>query len=414
MGRIAPPGKSSTRTWSRAVEAASLESSDWHLAAAAKNFDDRLHPAQQMRLAREVATTRAADLTLAYKNVIMVAIGHKKRSNTLGRERLVRVPCVVLVVRKKWSKDKDAQAGAQLIPKRLLSYADVDGERLLCAVPTDVQPEDRFSGVTPHSARAVFVDDGIVKPEFGTVTCAVEVTAGSKKKRHVLSARHVFNPVPEIAGLSITASVPLAPLLSVASPPGAPVIGRSEAIGGALRDHPDPSFDVQLAQIDDASWPVVRLMLAEMPLSVTEPFVASAERFDDLVASRRFEILVPDNQPNAGMKPRATYSAAWETTLGNAFAFDYPVRVHGIRKFCSVSHWELLKLSVANQRVPLAGDSGSPVVMWNDDGTCTLVGMHIAGAGGEPVSYAIPSWQLFNVDNYELMSSSAKIRPISP
>lgn len=413
MGRVAPRGKSSPRTWSRAVEAASIGASDPHLAAAAKNFDERLGPEQQMRLAREVATTRSAELTLAYKNVIMAAVGHKKRSNRLGRQRLVRVPCIVLVVRKKWSKDYDAKAGAQLIPKRLLAYADVDGERLLCAVPTDVQPEAHFSGVTPHSARAVFVDDGAVNPEFGTVTCAVEVTIGSKKKRHVLSARHVFSPMPEIAG-PITASVPFAPLLSVASPPGAPVIGRSEPIGGALRDRPDPSFDVQLAQIDNASWAVVRSMLAEMPLSVAEPFVATVERFDEIVASHRFEILVPDNQPKAGMKPRATYSAAWETTLGNAFAFDYPVRVHGIRQFCSVSHWELLKLSVANHRVPLAGDSGSPVVMWNDDDSCTLVGMHIAGAGGEPVSYAIPSWQLFNIDNYEALPSSARIRPISP
>lgn len=306
-----------------------------------------------------------------------------------------------------------ALAGDQLVPARLLAYTTVDGARLLCAVPTDVQPEDQFYGASPASGRAVFVEDPTAEAGFGAITCAFEVSGSSGKRRYVIGGRHVFSPEPEIGGRAIASGIEIAPLVSVADPPGAQVIGRTEPYGGVIRDHLDPSFDVQLASVAPSSWATVREMLEEMPLSRSEPYIASAERFEEIIGTRFFEILVPDNHPDAGTRPRATLSATFETILPSSFAFDYLVRVNGTRRSCLVSHWELLKFAIANERVPLGGDSGSPVVCWLDDGTCTLAGMHIAGREDEPVSLAIPSWQLFEVDNYLALPRATRIRPIN-
>jgi hypothetical protein len=277
-------------------------------------------------------------------------------------------------------------------------------------VPTDVQHERHFYGATPQSQRALYPADPVVTNEFGTLTCVVRV----RRRRHVLSCRHVLSPLPEIADDLVTTGLTFSQLLSPTNPPGGPRIGASEGIAGPLRDRSEPSFDAQLGSIDDAAWPTLRSLLADMPLSTTESYVGTRERFDQLVADRGFEILVPDNNPNARMKPRPTYAAQFDTYLRREFHFDYPVRIGGQRRTCKVSHWELLKFKVAAGRVPLPGDSGSPVVTWNSDGSCTLVGMHIAGVEGECLSYTIPSWQLFAASNYLGLSASERIEPINP
>lgn len=399
--------------WSKSIETSSLQGRTRHLKEASRNFNRCLDVVQQMQLAREVATTRGAELTLAYENVVMVATGYKRKRTAAGNERMVRVPCIIFVVRRKWEKADDEKAGYQLLPKRLLAYATLNGERVLCAVPTDVQPEERFYKIAPTSARAVYVSDPPVQAEFGAITCAVEITGPSAKHRYVLSARHVFSPIPEIGKPRISAGISIAPLRSASNPPGASAIGVTQPYGGVIQNHLDPSFDVQLASITPTSWSVVREMLADMPLSSPEPYVATAERFDELIATNFFEILVPDNQPGAGMKARSTLSAHFEVRLPPSFSFEYAVRVNGNRRRCLVSHWELLMFRIANNRIPLPGDSGSPVVTWFDDGTCALVGMHIAGREGDALSLAIPSWQLFEVDNYLSLPSASRIRPIN-
>jgi hypothetical protein len=68
---------------------------------------------------------------------------------------------------------------------------------------------------------------------------------------------------------------------------------------------------------------------------------------------------------------------------------------------------------VAKGRTPLGGDSGTPIVVWNDDGSCTLVAMHIAGIEDAAVSFAIPAWQLFEADNYVALPLGTRIVPIN-
>jgi len=399
--------------WSRATERSSMQPRDGHLADASHCFDEILSPAEQLRAAREIVTTRSAELTRAFENVVLVIAGRKKQRRRSGEgDRLTKTPCVVLVVREKWNRAQDKRNSHESIPKRLLTYTVHNGERLLCAVPTDVQHELDLYGVAPQAARAVLVSDSQVDPEMGAIACAVELQGGGGTSRFVLGARHVFSPIPELVG-SIKGNLPYAQLLSAANPPGAPQLGATASYGGLLASSDQISFDVQLASVPAASWARVKQMLGGMKLSATEPFIASRERFEEVCLESFFEILVPDNHPDANMKPRKTLSAAWDTTLEEDFSFPYPVRINGKRSTCLVSHWELLRLSIANGRSTLPGDSGSPVVWWRDDGTCTLVGMHIAGKEGESISLAIPSWQLFDVDNYLQLPGAAAMKPVN-
>jgi hypothetical protein len=397
----------SRRDWSRQLEAASLRKRDEIPHDAVRCFDKELTPLMQMSLVRELVKTRAAELTLAYQSVVMVAAGHKKQSDALGRQKLTRKACVVFVVRNKWDKSLETLAKRQLIPARLLTYATLAERRVLCAVPTDVQHESDFYGILPQSQRAVFPADKSL--EFGTITCVVRLRESS----HVLSCRHVLSPVPEVATSAVTSGTGFAQLLSADYPPGGARIGASESFAGPLLETPSISFDAQLGSIAESARPLLRTLMQEMPLSLQEPFLATPERFDELRASRGFEILVPDNHPDAGMKLRPTYAASFDIHLDAGFHFSYRVRINGKDTTRRVSHWELLKFKIAAQRSTLPGDSGSPVVTWNPDGSCTLVAMHIAGAKGASVSYAIPSWQLFAASNYLGLSAGESIVPIN-
>ncbi len=396
----------SRRDWSRRVEAASLASRDAVPATASHLFDRDLTAAEQMQLVREVVKTRAAELTLAFRNVVMVLAGHKLRSRRDGSERLLRKPCIVFVVRNKWDRTRDAAACEQLIPRRLLAYATVAGRRVLCAVPTDVQDERGFHGATPQAERAIYLHDPA--DELGTLTCAVQVG----QRRMLLSCRHVLSPLPEILG-GIGSGSRFVRFSIAGQPPAGPAVGTSAGIGGALREHPEISFDAQLATIAPGAGPTLKTLLTDMPLSASEPFLESPERFDQVVAERHFEILVPDNNPKAATRPRPTYAARFESLLRREFQFDYQVRIGGVRQTCSVSHWELLKLKLLAGRRTLPGDSGSPVVVWNVDGSCTLVAMHIAGIQGQPYSFAIPSWQLFAASNYIGLSAGTHLAPLN-
>ena len=127
---------------------------------------------------------------------------------------------------------------------------------------------------------------------------------------------------------------------------------------------------------------------------------------------QRFELLVPDNHPDAKFKARPSMLARFLNFMPPAFAIDYEVKVGNALREEPVHHWQLLKLELLLGRETLPGDSGSPVVAWNNDGSCTLVGMHIAGAGSW--AYAIPSWRLFDLENFWKAPPGSRMRPVNP
>lgn len=391
------------------VEAASMAQARQVLAQALKAFRALRDPALQMRLAREVAFTRAAELTLAYTNVVMLSAGYKFKTQRNGQERLQRLPCVVFVVRSKWPQGQKPPDHQQFLPRGLLTFAEHGGMRQLVAVPTDVQLETRFLGARSQSARALYVDTA--DRQFGSLTCAVELSGPgqAQPQRYALSALHVFSPAPvlDAAGpLDGAEASAMAPDVPPAMPP---VLARGLPLGGRLRSQGRISFDVQLAKVP--SWPRLAPLLADMPLSNLKACLLSIDEFDAMPPGQRFELLVPDNHPGANFKVRPVMLARFLNFMPPAFAIDYEVQVSNALREEPVHHWQLLKLELLAGRKTLAGDSGSPVVAWNSDGSCTLVGMHIAGAGSW--AYAIPSWRLFDLENFWKAPPGSRMRPVN-
>lgn len=386
------------RAWARSTEQASLAQQGLDIAAARRQFR-QLDAAAQFALAREIALCRAAELTLAYRNLVMVAAGYKYKRRSDGGERRLALPCVVLVVKAKWSpaEEQRHRDDLQRLPAELLVFETLaDGRRVLCAMPTDVRLEAHYSGAQAHTDRAV-----AVAGEAGTLTCAVELRQGNKRTRYLMSAQHVLSPQPVLDPAALATGQALLCVVGQQAQP--PVLGTSANIGGRLRRAPALSLDVQLAVPDAQAKARLKQMLSDLALSAQQPFVA---RFDDFGAlmDGDLEVLVPDNNPNASDGARAAVLGRFDGFMPPAFSIEYgnpPVRIH---------HFELLRLKLRAGRT-LAGDSGSPVVQWRDDGRATLVGMHIAGAPG--LSYVLPAWQLFDLDAYWQAPAGASLRPVS-
>ncbi|MFN3304894.1 MAG: hypothetical protein ACK44A_14405 [Roseateles sp.] len=386
------------RAWARSTEQASLAQQGHDIVAARRQFR-QLDAATQFALAREIALCRAAELTLAYRNLVMVAAGYKYKRRSDGGERRLPQPCVVLVVKAKWSATEDQRHrdDQQRLPTELLAFATrADGRRVLCAVPTDVRLDAHYSGAQAQTDRAV-----AVAGEAGTLTCAVELRQGSKRTRYLMSAQHVLSPQPVLDPAALATGQALLCVAGQQAVP--PVLGRSANIGGRLRRAPALSLDVQLAEPEAPAKARLRQMLSDLALSAQLPHVAQVDDFGALMDGD-LEVLVPDNNPNAAGASRTAVLGRFDGFMPPAFSIEYgdpPLRIH---------HFELLRLKLRAGRT-LPGDSGSPVVHWNDDGRATLVGMHIAGAPG--LSYVLPAWQLFDLDAYWQAPAGASLRPVS-
>ena len=150
--------RSTPASWLRERESASLRSRNAEQDAASQRWDALDDPAQRMALVREIVATRAAELTLAYRNVVAVVAGFRAQRNAVGDEELHPQPCVIFMVRQKWAAGQEADA-AQRLPSRLLAYGPCLGRsravvRCLYAVPTDVQPALRHMGARARASAS--------------------------------------------------------------------------------------------------------------------------------------------------------------------------------------------------------------------------------------------------------------------
>ena len=231
-------GKRVTRSaWSRQVEQATLRAGDDDVLRDAKAAFDRIRdPALQMRLAYEIAETRARELCLAYKNVVMVAAGYRMKRAARGKTGIVKTPCVTFVVRRKWKGKGPAAQKQQLLPSHLLAYTGFDGARVLCAVPTDVVVEQGFARARPQAPSGIVADR-----EVGNATCAAVMQSGNRRALVMLGCQHVLTPerslnTPQpVEGTQVV-------LLDNPSVP----LALTSSNGGQLRSDGSPSFDVQL------------------------------------------------------------------------------------------------------------------------------------------------------------------------
>lgn len=395
--------------WSRRTEAASLKLPAALLAEARANSKALEDASLLAVLAREVALTRGTEITLAYRNVILVTSGFKK-SQRRGAHRLTNEPCVVFVVRRKWSAEKTVAEHPQHLPRWLVAYAEHGGERKPFALATDVQHESAFFGARAHGVGGIWLEPQGAQRANGAIACAVEVRDAAGSERCLLSAQHVFSPEPDVDALRVAGGLEVLPLDGGGSPLNAPVIALTRPWGGVLRGEEDPelpSFDVQLARLENTA--AASRIVGAPRLSATEPVVASYQRLVQLGAAQRLKLVVPRNRSDVAA--RAPLKARVDCLLERAFALFYDVRRGATRTEAWLYHEGLVKLEVEGPLVPLAGDSGSAVVIPNGDGSATLIGLYIGGKGA--AAYIIPAWELLDTRNYWSCPSGAHLLPIS-
>ena len=388
--------------WSQHVEGLALGHPERTVEQAIRNFAKIQDSGRRLELAREIAETRQPELTLAYRNVVMVGAGYKSRTLRNGVRRLSREPCVIFVVRRKLVRQSFTREKSQLLPKHLLAYATINGERVLCAIPTDVQPETWFNGAKPRAPEILNVSElpsGF--SDIGSATCAAIV--GPNNRRFLISALHVFSPTPDVDLDSLASGASI--FLGGSSAPFA----TSTPFGGKLRLDGQPSFDMQWSEISD--WSVAQRFLAGISLSSNSPYAKNATELEELGRSA-FEIRVPANNPNrsSANRPRPTMFARFRMLMPTSFALTYTVRTGGRVRNEMLNFWQLIQLQILTGGAVVGGDSGSAIVSRRSDGTYTLIGTLIASR--DDFVYAIPAWQIFNPLFYEKLPTGNDFPPV--
>lgn len=390
---------------SREVENASISMRHPDMDAAIARFAALGGMAKQMALALEIAHSRQAELTLAYRNVVSVAAGFRQRSD--GQATLE--PCVIFVVRRKWSARRRSQ---QALPGHLLTYADIDHVRALVAVPTDVQREPAYLQIRTQGASAVSVNSGSERGS-GALTCMVECSGGdAAPHRLLMSALHV---------LSISVDADAAEL-----PSGAQVCQRqgaadgaclalSCAAGGRFATGHQTGFDVQLAEPLADSVASVAQALGDLPFDGPQASVTSFEHLLQLIDQGLvLEAAVPSNRNGSAAALRSALAVRLRSLQLHSLPIHYRFKVGGQFGDWPMLHAELLEFELLGGAATQPGDSGCAVVCWLDEQRCCLVGMHIAADVEQGLSYVIPAWQLFDVRNYfGSLGTAERLRCIS-
>lgn len=117
----------------------------------ARTVFNKLDRETQLQLLEELVETRSAELCRAYRNVIDVFVGYKRRRITgSDTERSTPKPCITFLVKEKWPAEADVDA-QEIVQKHLFFYTTVDGERHLCNVATDVVDAKKYAQVEPHA-----------------------------------------------------------------------------------------------------------------------------------------------------------------------------------------------------------------------------------------------------------------------
>ena len=421
-GRRRAPTLPTPAAWARRTEAQSLKLPAALLKEARANTRAAAGDVGFLAtLAREVALSRGHELTLAFGNLVWVLPGFRKKrvlwraddprvdAKAAPRPRITSELCVVFVVRRKGSV---AEGHAQHLPRWLITFAERHGQRMPFALPTDVQDASEFHAARAHAQSAVSVKNGNLPAANGSFACVVNLTYGAGQQLCLLSAQHVLTPFAEDGAAVLAEDLVVMPLDSTGSPQAHPVLALSLPFGGELRndERPDrPSFDLQLARIEDLS--AVRQRTAVVRLNAGMPWARNLLELMELDKVGWFYLLPPDNHhetPGRG-SVRLTVSAMPPSTVGLQYTF-VGASAEVTR---TVYHAELLRFEAKGSKVALNGDSGSPIVARRDDGTLTLVAMHIGG-DSLGVCWAIPAWDLFNMQRWMRYPPGAAVMPVEP
>ncbi|WP_374562405.1 hypothetical protein [Ideonella sp.] len=404
----APSASRHVEAWASAAERRSLDVPPAMLKEGRANWRAvKVDPAFQARLAQELCDTRSAELTTAFKNLVWMVPGFRQFTRQ-GRHVLTNRVGVVFVVR---SKGSVAPGHPQMLPASLLVYADHGGARKIFAVPTDVQDASLFASATAQTNSGIWVRRPPWPDSPGSVTCLVQLTSDADPPLTcVLSALHVMTPFADADSMQTDSQRLMLPRASNGDTVGQPALATTLPYGGVLRGDElkdRPSFDVQLAQADAQLFERVALRR----FNPARPWVRNmAELLAlDAATANAFELLTPDNHP----RPRGPIplSLSVMPAASTIVSIKYTLSRNGRAVTCAVLHDGLIVLKAGGTRFPAGGDSGSPIVVRHVDGTMTLVGMHIAG-NDLGASWAIPAWQIFNLDFWRRYPAGAAVAPL--
>ena len=401
-------GQTKTRVWARRVESDSLRHPDHVMQAALKTWRSLKGDPRQFELVDEMAQDRGPQLTLGYRNVIMLAAGFRRRTGPTGRPSRTQEPCVVFVVKTKWPSEPGREDDPQKIPPFLLAHVTVEGRRVRCAVPTDVQAQESFRG-TRTMGNAILQVGSAPIGGTGTAACAVQIGAGPSAMKLLLSAHHVFSPFPDVSAGTPQSGLPIRQLGAANNTTAPQAFATSSRWGGAMRADGQPSFDAQFAKVSD--WDSARDTVSALMLSTDSPYAGSAAQVMALGKADAFEILVPPNNPEWHGPQRLPTRAALDAVLSDSYGFDCDVRENGAFVQRHLTFQRLIRMQLlASSGALLSGDSGAAVVARRTDGAHTLIGLFIAS--GDDFAYAIPAWQLFDKSYYARLPGDGPIVPV--
>ncbi len=343
----------------------------------------------QFAVLEELLRSRRDELVRAYPNVVEVTLGYgtyrarkPKREQKLSERRAARRKVdealgVTFLVRRK-VQDVRKLKPAHVIPKHLLTYATIEGERTLCAVATDVAPLDERRAIAHAGRPFVFVTRANSSHPHtkGAVACAVSIPGLRESRPFLLSCLHVFGMCShDLKSDRTTNGPPDGRWVRQRSESGA-LIGPVSEYYGALRRTIDPkaSFDAALAL-------GVQTALA-----------------NTVVTSR----------------PRTLAAGYWNIPKTLVVRTPRgPVRVEKTDKICvfdilyenigEYPNGPLVLVNVSARGGELVpGDSGSAVT---DESGELLCGMHIAGTPDGRTGYMIPAYEALRLTNFKGLGS---------
>lgn len=359
------------RQWMKQTEAETKIRHPTQVAAARSAFN-QLDRETQSTLVEELVETRSAELCRAYRNVIDVSIAFKRRCKASGDVKLIRKPCVRFLVKKKWTSEEEQNPDEEL-PKFLFSYSTLNGERRLCAIPTDVVSADEYAHIVPQSNQIVVTPKRNAGDHnaLGVITCVVK-RSEEDEQAFAIGCRHVFSITKRRSPRFFVGTVQIQQ--------DRRHVGETRNIRGEMVANKKYSFDAQASVIEDLT--ALRQCLDGLKLD------GYAGNHTDIPNS--YWIQVP------GRAPVKAENQSPRPIIG--FGINYS----GVGL---VFHQQLIE----GRALTRGGDSGSPCTSRKNGGL--LLGMHIAGpspksgTGPGPV-FMIPAWQLMRRSNYKGASST--------
>lgn len=403
---IRPPSRAS---WSSQIEARSVGISPELLSEAIDNTSRVQNNISFLAmLAREISQTRGPELVLAYRSLVWVLPGFRK-SLQAGRVITSSEVCVLLVVRRK----KPMEAGhAQLLPKWLVTFAEHHGRRKPFALPTDVQDAEDHRRAVAHTDSGVWCQRQGYAAENGSFACLVELTHDEGSQLCLLGAMHVFTPRPD-GSARVEQGHAMMPISSLGKLINSPLLAEGLPWGGRLLHDELPglmSFDVQLAAVCADAVAAVRERVALRRPNIKRCLESSEDLFAILGVAGDFCLLTPDNHPDQPGRGAIPLRLAAMPSLAS-FPYRFSSDAGAVSRM--VFHAEPLLFNTVDDRSPMPGDSGSPIVFLHPDNTMTFVAMHIGGDGAGN-SWAIPAWRMFDLENWSAVPGNAQMTIIEP